>query len=346
MQDLGTLGGAGSTAVANNLANIAGAADIQDTSAFHAFIHSEQGVTAAGTLGGNQSSALGYNTPGHAVGFSTIADGSVHAFLYTDAKMFDLNSLCDLATSNFQVLTAAKAINDSMVIVGEGITAAGEKHAFMLTPLAVDGGRWSYLWCGAYESYGRGGEWVWIQIDGWWWWESGCGCYRWHGAPGEETLCPPQPPHCWWYPLPCPPNCKRPPEDGNPPEPRTPPLDGYIQKIPKDKVPKDKIPKDKIPKDKHLKDNEPDDPVPPSEEDKDQPQLHIDKNGRPPKYNIPNEKDPAPPPKEPDDHKLPPAVVKVPPIRRDPPTGITPPPIRKKSTPTPTPTPLVLPGVK
>lgn len=34
-------------------------------------------------------------------------------------------------------LTVAKAINDSGVIVGEGITTGNETHAFLLTPTQV-----------------------------------------------------------------------------------------------------------------------------------------------------------------------------------------------------------------
>src|SRR6188768_556025 len=45
MQDLGTLGGAGSTANGNNLAQMAGAGDTAETKEFHAFVHTDQGVT-------------------------------------------------------------------------------------------------------------------------------------------------------------------------------------------------------------------------------------------------------------------------------------------------------------
>ncbi len=192
MQDLGTLGGAGSTAITNNLAGLAGAGDLVETTVYHAFAQSDQGVSDIGTLGGGQSSALGMNSPGQIVGFSTVADGTVHAFLHVDGQLVDLNSACDLAQSNFQLLTVAKAINDSMVIVGEGYTRDGQKHAFMLTPLAVDGGNWSYVWGLNCETGARDWGWVWIQIGGGWWWETGCGCYRWHGIPGEETTCPPR----------------------------------------------------------------------------------------------------------------------------------------------------------
>ena len=62
----------------------------------------------------------------------------------------------------------------------------------MLKPLPIDGGTWSYNCC----------QWVWIQEGGGWWWETNCGCYNWHGPPGDHPPCPPNPPNCWRWPLP------------------------------------------------------------------------------------------------------------------------------------------------
>ncbi|MDP9099834.1 MAG: hypothetical protein M3N48_12715, partial [Verrucomicrobiota bacterium] len=163
-------------------------------------------VTDLGTLGGTTSTANGVSGPGHnvhgmIVGSSTLPDGTEHAFLWVGGQMYDLNTLCDLSLTEFKVLTVAKSISDSCLIIGDGVTNTGEKHAFLLTPTAIDGGNWSYVCC----------QWVWIQDGGGWWWETDCGCYKWHGGPGEHPPCPPQPPHCWWWPLPCPPNCHCPP---------------------------------------------------------------------------------------------------------------------------------------
>src|SRR5712671_2953173 len=110
-------------------------------------------VTDLGTLGGSTStaSAVGgqgrFNLAGMFVGSSTTTDNSEHAFLYTGGQMYDLNLLCDLSTSNFKVLTVAQTIDDCLEIVGEGVTLNGDKHAFLMTPTPVDGGRWCYSCC-------------------------------------------------------------------------------------------------------------------------------------------------------------------------------------------------------
>ncbi len=84
------------------------------------------------------------------------ADNAEHAFLFVGGQMYDLNTLCDLSLSNFKVLTVAKTITDSCLIIGEGVTMNGEKHAFLLTPTPVDGGNWSYICCQVGLDPGRG----------------------------------------------------------------------------------------------------------------------------------------------------------------------------------------------
>src|SRR5436190_11539304 len=61
----------------------------------------------------NSVNGQGRNAAGMIVGTSTTSDGTEHAFLYVNGQMYDLNTLCDLTTSNFKVLSSAKSISDS-----------------------------------------------------------------------------------------------------------------------------------------------------------------------------------------------------------------------------------------
>src|SRR4051794_25217974 len=106
-------------------------------------------VTDLGTLGGNTTTATsvvghGMNAAGMIVGSSTTGDNSEHAFLYVGDKMYDLNTLCDPSQAGFKALAIARTISDSCVIIGDGITANGDKHAFKLEPVHVSGGQWHY----------------------------------------------------------------------------------------------------------------------------------------------------------------------------------------------------------
>jgi probable HAF family extracellular repeat protein len=58
-------------------------------------------------------------------------NGSMHAFIFADGVLRDLNDLIPADSS--WVLTAAQAINDHGHIVGFG-AINGQTHAFLLTP--------------------------------------------------------------------------------------------------------------------------------------------------------------------------------------------------------------------
>jgi probable HAF family extracellular repeat protein len=172
-------------------------------------------VVDLGTVGGSSAVVHGISggqsrsSAAMIVGTSTAADNTSHAFLFVSGQMFDLNELCDLSTSDFAVLTAATSIDNAGQIIGEGVTVNQQRHAFLLTPALVDGGQWSNDCC----------QWIWKQIDAQanaptgaaavetgWWWESESHNYKWHGRPGKHPSCPSNPPHCWSWPLPCPPD--------------------------------------------------------------------------------------------------------------------------------------------
>lgn len=100
-----------------------------------AFLVSGGVVQSPGTLGGIKAAAYDINNQGVFVGDSTLADTTLHAFLYRNGTMTDLNSL--IANSGW-ILTSARAINDQGQIVGIG-TFNGQDRAFLLNPIQSGG---------------------------------------------------------------------------------------------------------------------------------------------------------------------------------------------------------------
>src|SRR3954471_9780118 len=69
-------------------------------------------VTDLGTIGGNESAALGINAANQVCGNAEASDGNNHAF------RFDGTSMIDLGTLNGGLYSGAEAINDAGDIVG------------------------------------------------------------------------------------------------------------------------------------------------------------------------------------------------------------------------------------
>ncbi len=106
-----------------------------------AFLYSDGAFvsTNLGTLGGVNSDG-GTNTTafyisnnGEILGDSAATNGGSHAFLYTNGKMVDLNSL--IPTNSGLVLSFALGMNAAGQICGQGTNSLGQTHAFLLTPL-------------------------------------------------------------------------------------------------------------------------------------------------------------------------------------------------------------------
>jgi probable HAF family extracellular repeat protein len=136
IQDLGTLGGTGSTAYSiNDAGQIVGQAEFDPTKPFvnHAFLTTATSTMQdLGTLGGTFSSASWINNSGQIVGNSTTAgDSAVHAFIYQNGTMTDLNTL--IPSNSGWVLFGATSINDLGQIVGTG-QFNGVDAAFRLDP--------------------------------------------------------------------------------------------------------------------------------------------------------------------------------------------------------------------
>jgi probable HAF family extracellular repeat protein len=134
MYDIGTFPGGEQTFAygINNNGQIVGAGDIAGSHNGHAFLYANGQMSDLGTLGGDYSQANGINDNGQIVGVSQVSDitGVADAFLYSNGSMVDLNSL--IGPNSGWTLESATAINDSGQIVGYGINAEGQDHAFLL----------------------------------------------------------------------------------------------------------------------------------------------------------------------------------------------------------------------
>ena len=71
-----------------------------------------------GTLGGTFSDSAGINNRHQIVGTSTVSSGQQHAYIFSKAKMTDLNEL--IPSDSGWILVAATGINDAGEIVGNG----------------------------------------------------------------------------------------------------------------------------------------------------------------------------------------------------------------------------------
>jgi probable HAF family extracellular repeat protein len=153
--DLGTLAGPGGDAAGrgmsraravNDLGQVAGVASLRAGSYQHAFRTApNRPIDAAtddlGTLGGLNSEAYGINNRGEVVGQSDIPPDPrrtpTHAFIYTETRMIDLNSLVELEPG--WVLVRAFDINDRGQIaaaarIDSADSGPAAQRAYLLTP--------------------------------------------------------------------------------------------------------------------------------------------------------------------------------------------------------------------
>jgi probable HAF family extracellular repeat protein len=136
VHDIGTLGGSAAYVNAINGNGLLTGESYTASGQLHAFVYSNT-IQDIGTLGGPDSYGYGINSSGVLVGTAQIDSArDTRAFVYaSSAGMVDLNSLID--PSSGWILTAAESINNTGDIVGTGINAQGQQHAFLLTPTAV-----------------------------------------------------------------------------------------------------------------------------------------------------------------------------------------------------------------
>ncbi|MCX6873699.1 MAG: putative Ig domain-containing protein [Verrucomicrobia bacterium] len=133
MTEIGTLGGDESWAYAiNNAGQVAGTSSSLSIDT-HAFLFTDEtGMADLGTLGGYVSTAFALDSAGFVVGTAQDSASAMHAFVWSaPLGMHDLNEL--VPVNSGWVLTEARGVNDSGVIVGNGLLN-GQPRAFLLTP--------------------------------------------------------------------------------------------------------------------------------------------------------------------------------------------------------------------
>ena len=136
MHDLGTLGGNVAMAYAiNDNGDVVGFSNTTSNLDQRPFLYSHGRMHDLGTLGGTYvfggegaytivNYATAINNRGQIVGSTLDTNGSMHAFLYSNGRMTDLNELVNLTAidgpTGFVALAIANGINDKGQIVGDG----------------------------------------------------------------------------------------------------------------------------------------------------------------------------------------------------------------------------------
>ncbi|MEK8033571.1 hypothetical protein AACH06_22345 [Ideonella sp. DXS29W] len=129
MVEVGTFGGATSTATSINNRGVAvGYADLADGSR-HAFVYRNGSLKDLGTLGGANSTAAEINNKGQIIGTSQQADGVERAFIYSDKIMKPLPTPEGASSS-------ALSINRSGYVIGT-YRLDGQNYSFLYDGEAV-----------------------------------------------------------------------------------------------------------------------------------------------------------------------------------------------------------------
>ncbi len=107
----------------NDLDQVAGTATVGVQGRTRAYLFQNGAVSNLGTLGGSNSGASAINNAGQVVGFSNVASGAEHAFLYQNGVMEDIATL----GSGSRALD----INERGQVAGHYTDAAGHTRAFI-----------------------------------------------------------------------------------------------------------------------------------------------------------------------------------------------------------------------
>ncbi len=151
MKDLGTLGGRYSLGHSLNSQGQIVGHSLTTTGEQHAFLMSGGKMTDLHPFSSAYSDAFSINTWGQVVGMAELPTGEYHAFGYANGTVYDLNTL--IPADSGWVLQEAHGINDWGQIVGFG-SINGLKHAFLMTPPALNGTAYAAITRGAFKYNG------------------------------------------------------------------------------------------------------------------------------------------------------------------------------------------------
>ena len=145
VHDLGNLGGTVNTAIPgpqnigfsiNNAGQVTGLAAMPDGLSGHAFLWTKETAKMRdlGVLPGDATSlGAAINDRGQIAGISIDAHGNARPYLWQNGTMSDLNDLV-IGGAHLHLIFSS-GINNSGEISGFGVTAAGEMHGFLASPV-------------------------------------------------------------------------------------------------------------------------------------------------------------------------------------------------------------------
>lgn len=134
LTDLGNLGGNSLEAIGfSRTGAIVGKADLPGSQTHDAFLAQDGIMTDLGTQDGDPCSvAIGVNSKDQVVGGSSDCSNFLHAFLWEDGRMIDLNSFVPAGSG--LTLTQADFISQTGEITAEAVLPNGDQHAVLLIP--------------------------------------------------------------------------------------------------------------------------------------------------------------------------------------------------------------------
>jgi|SRR5580700_2639696 probable HAF family extracellular repeat protein len=134
LTDLGNLGGNSLEVIGfSSTGAIVGKADLPGSQTHGAFLAQDGIMMDLGTQDGDPCSvAIGVNSRGQVVGGSTDCSNFLHAFLWENGRMIDLNSF--VPTGSSLTLTQADFISETGEITAEAVLPNGDQRAVLLIP--------------------------------------------------------------------------------------------------------------------------------------------------------------------------------------------------------------------